>query len=338
MFSTIHRHTSEARGITGKGMLAAVLAVCALCWGACYRLAVGYPIAEDAAATPLWNAICRLLSGKELAYAAGMLLTLGGAYLLHRAGYALVLIREKTTLPFLFYVLLVSTNPEFLPLKATSVGVFFLILAFYELLSAYHDAEARSNAFNVGLLLGTGSLLWVHILWFLPLFWIGMYIFRTLNVRTFAATLIGVATVCWLLFGWCFFMDDSAPIDFALSHILSFRRFSVPDVTAAAAVEIYAAGMLAIVATINIFVHEYEDSRRSRHMLLFTALFAVWAFALYFLLEGGEEELLSTACGPVAVLMAHFFTTVRGWITTCLFFATVVLYVAMLFSRLWSFL
>ena len=54
----------------------------------------------------------------------------GGAFLVHRVNYALMLIREKTLLPFLFYALLTSTNPDFFPLKSTSVGVFCLILAF----------------------------------------------------------------------------------------------------------------------------------------------------------------------------------------------------------------
>lgn len=67
------------------------------------------------------------------------------AFLLHRANYVLVLIREKTMLPFLFYVLFISTNPDFFPLKSTSVGVFCLILAIYQLFTTYHDPEAREG-------------------------------------------------------------------------------------------------------------------------------------------------------------------------------------------------
>ncbi len=337
MFDTTHRHTNRAQGIAGKGTLAVVLAVCALCWGECFRLSVGYPIAEDAEAAPLWNAICRLLPDKAAAYAIGMLLMLGGAYLLHRASYALVLIREKTMLPFAFYVLLVSTNPSFLPLKATSVGAFCLTLAFYELLSAYHDPEARSNAFNVGLLLGVGSLLWMHILLFLPVFWIGMYIFLSLNVRTVAATLVGVATVYWLLLGWCFATGDYAQFDYALSGF-RFSLLTASDVSSATWIEISVAAMLTLIAIANIFIHEYDNSRRTRHYLSFTTTLAIWSFSLYFVFDHEAEEFLLAACGPVAVLTAHFFTTVRGWIITCLFWAIVVLYVALLFLRLWSFL
>lgn len=90
----------------------------------------------------------------------------GGAFLVHRVNYALMLIREKTLLPFLFYALLTSTNPDFFPLKSTSVGVFCLILALYQLFTSYHDPDATDKAYNASLIISIGSLLWIHILWF----------------------------------------------------------------------------------------------------------------------------------------------------------------------------
>ena len=122
---------------------APVLLACIACWVVSYLYSVGYPVYGEVSATPLWNTICQTLPGKEFTYIIGMALMFGGAFLLHRANYVLVLIREKTMLPFLFYVLFISTNPDFFPLKSTSVGVFCLILAIYQLFTTYHDPEAR---------------------------------------------------------------------------------------------------------------------------------------------------------------------------------------------------
>lgn len=185
-----------------------VLLACIACWVVSYLYSVGYPVYGEVSATPLWNTICQTLPGKEFTYIIGMALMFGGAFLLHRANYVLVLIREKTMLPFLFYVLFISTNPDFFPLKSTSVGVFCLILAIYQLFTTYHDPEAREKAYSAALLIGIGSLLWVHLLWFLPLFWLGMYNFRSLTSRTFIASLLGVATVYWFLLGWCVWQRD----------------------------------------------------------------------------------------------------------------------------------
>ena len=136
-----------------------VLLACMVCWVVSYLYSVGYPVYGEVSATPLWNAICQALPGKEFTYIIGMVLMAGGAFLLHRANYVLVLIREKTMLPFLFYILFISTNPDFFPLKSTSVGVFCLILAIYQLFTSYHDPEAREKAYSAALLIGIGSLL-----------------------------------------------------------------------------------------------------------------------------------------------------------------------------------
>ena len=90
---------------------APVLLACIACWVVSYLYSVGYPVYGEVSATPLWNTICQTLPGKEFTYIIGITLMFGGAFLLHRANYVLVLIREKTMLPFLFYVLFISTNP-----------------------------------------------------------------------------------------------------------------------------------------------------------------------------------------------------------------------------------
>lgn len=90
-----------------------VLLACIVCWVVSYLYSVGYPVYGEVSATPLWNTICQALPGKEFTYIIGMALMFGGAFLLHRANYVLVLIREKTMLPFLFYILFISTNPDF---------------------------------------------------------------------------------------------------------------------------------------------------------------------------------------------------------------------------------
>ena len=180
-----------------------MLCACIFCWdrGVCGFGRLSRVWRGDGSS--FMECLCLVLPGKLFTYLIGFLLMAGGAFLVHRVNYALMLIREKTLLPFLFYALLTSTNPDFFPLKSTSVGVFCLILALYQLFTSYHDPDATDKAYNASLIISIGSLLWIHILWFLPLFWLGMYNFRTLNIRTFVASLFGILTVYWFVFGWC---------------------------------------------------------------------------------------------------------------------------------------
>lgn len=314
------------------------LLACISCWAVSYAFSVGYPVYAEVSATPLWNAICQALPGKLFTYLIGMALMFGGAFLLLRANYALVLIREKTLLPFLFYVLFISTNPDFLPLKSTSVGVFCLILAIYQLFTSYHDSEARSQAYNTALLIGIGSLLWIHILWFLPLFWYGMYSFRTLNPRSFIASLLGVGTVYWFLLGWCVWQKDFTPFTVSFDILFKIRFLATTGFDWLSWTGIIAIGVLSFISSLNILTHENEDTLRSRQFLFFLIAMTVWAFALYFLYEQVSEEFLETACVPAAILIAHFFTVMRGKVIGWSFYFTLVLFIGLFFFRVWNFL
>lgn len=307
------------------------------CWVASYFHSVGYPVYGEVTAPPLWNAICQVLPGKAFTYTLGLLLMFGGAFLLHRANYILVLIREKTLLPVLFYVLFISTNPDFLPLKSTSLGVFCLILAIYQLFTSYHDPGAKSNAYNAALQIGIGSLLWVHILWFIPIFWIGMYTFRSLNMKTFIASLLGVGTVYWFLLGWCLWFGDFTPFTVPFAGLFKIRFLTATGLGLFDWIGIAVAAILTGVSALNIITHEYEDILRTRQYLSFLILLSVWAFALYFLYEQASEEFLETACIPASILIAHFFTVMRGRIIYWTFYSTLVLYFILSIIRIWNF-
>lgn len=315
-----------------------VLGACIVCWVVSYLHSMGYPVYAEVAATPLWESICKVLPGKFFTYLIGFILMVGGAFLLHRANVALVLIREKTLLPFLFYVLFISTNPDFLPLKSTSLGVFCLILAMYQLFIGYHDPEAKETSYNAALLVGIGSVLWVHLLWFLPLFWVGMWNFRSLTMRTFLASLLGVATVYWFVLGWCVWQKDFTPLTLPFSVLFKIRFLAIGNIVFLDWINILIIAAITVIASVNILSHEVEDSLRSRQYLSFLISMALWAFALYFLYEQSSEEFLETACVPSSILIAHFFSVTRGKPVFWSFFSMITILITTLFIRIWNFL
>lgn len=284
-----------------------MLCACIFCWIVGYVDSVGYPVYGEVTAPPLWNALCLILPGKLFTYLIGFLLMAGGAFLVHRVNYALMLIREKTLLPFLFYALLTSTNPDFFPLKSTSVGVFCLILALYQLFTSYHDPDATDKAYNASLIISIGSLLWIHILWFLPLFWLGMYNFRTLNIRTFVASLFGILTVYWFVFGWCVWEWDFTVFTIPFTSLFKIRFLAVLGTGIIDWIQIVLVAGLTIIASLNIVTHEYEDNLRTRQFLSFLIVMAIWSFGLFFIYEQSSEEFLEMACVPASILIALFF-------------------------------
>lgn len=314
-----------------------LIVACVACWIAGYVGSIGFPVYGEVTAPPLWNAVCVVLGDKLLTYLIGFLLMCGGAFFVHRANYALMLIREKTWLPFLLYALLTSTNPDFFPFKSASVGVFCLILALYQLFVSYHDPDSLDRAFNAGLILSAGSLLWVHLLWFLPLFWIGMYRFRSLTPRTLAASLFGVLTVYWFVLGWCVWQRDFTAFALPFASLFRIRPLAIEGAGIIDWAQILLVAGLTVLSAVNILTHEYEDNLRTRQFLSFLITMTIWSFGLFFLYEQSSEEFLEVGCVPASILIAHLFTVKRGKYLFWLFHLSVLSFIALLILRIWSF-
>lgn len=315
-----------------------LLAVCLACWMASFFLSVGYPVYGETTDTPLWNFICAHLPGKVATYLIGLVLMIGGAFLLNKTNYELTLIPGSARLIFLLYILFISTNPDFFPFKSTSLGVFCLIGAMYQLFTSYHDPESREKAYSAALLMGIGSLLWIHLLWFLPLFWMGMYRFRSLTPRTFAASLLGVLTVYWLLFGWCVWQRDFSFLTGPIGILADIHPFMADGIVLRDWMGILLIIALTLAASARIILGDEGNSLRSRQSLSFLVLMFVWALGLYFLYEETPEEFIETACIPASLLISHLFSVSRGKFMFYLFIVSTLALVFIFCNRLWNFL
>lgn len=316
-----------------------LIVICLVCWLSGYYVSPDDPVLGGSEGTPVWNWLSRFLPGRLFTYITSFLLMIGGGYLLYRFNYALGLIREKTFLPFLFFVLLSSTNPDFLSLRVTSIVFFCMLLAIYQLFTSYHNPSSTMNAFKATLLIAVSSLLWTPVLWFLPLCWIGMYNFRCLTSKTFMASVLGGVVVYWFVLGWTVWeMDFSVftiPFDWLFSF--GFTHFN-PEERWTDWVSLIYTVILAVIAFFNIRTHEHEDSLRSRQFLSFLMLFFIWALILAGICENYAEEFIHLASMPVTILYAHFFTSRRNRYTFWLFLFTILFYPFLLFVQLWNIL
>jgi hypothetical protein len=315
-----------------------LLSVSFFLWLAGYRASGGYPVEIEAWSTPLWKFVCQTLPGKAATYLMGLLLTVCGAFLIHRANYMLMIIREKTLSPFLLYILLISSNPNFFPLNSTSLGIFCLILSFYQLFTSYHDSGAIQKSFNAALFMGVGSLLWIHILWFLPIFWWGMYNFKSLTPRTFLSSFIGVGLVYWFLLGWCVWRHDYTPFTIPFMSLLDV---GLPDGFGASHliewIQILYVVFLTSIAIVNILLHEHDDSLRTRQFLSFLIVFLVASFSLFLLYKESSDELLDATCLPASILISHFFTVEKGKKRLWLYYILIIPFIIISLVRsLWT--
>jgi hypothetical protein len=219
-------------------------------------------------ATPLWDKISGFWPDKPYTYAIGAFLLCGMAASLQRANYFLIIIRGKTKLPFLLFLLLNSTNFGFIPLRPVSVAFFFLILCMYELFRAYLDRMDPGRAYKAMIYLGIGSLIWVHLLWFIPLFWYGMYQFRLLNLRSFTASFLGIITTYWILLGWCVWKHDFSMLSVSFQNLTAFTPVSLTDLVNFRQL-VYPFAALLMITTLSVYFrfHEFNVGLRTRQFI-----------------------------------------------------------------------
>ncbi|MDR3194744.1 MAG: hypothetical protein LBT76_05580 [Tannerella sp.] len=284
------------------------------CWIFQYYCA-GDPL-EPVSATPLWHWMSGLLTDRRSVYLAGMILLFASAGLLQRANYYLLIIREKTKLPFLLFFLLNSANFGFVPLRPVSVAVFFVLLCMVELFKSCQDGKTemtQGNAYKAMFCLGVGSLIWVQLFWMIPLFWYGMYQFRLLNVRTFAVSILGMITVYWLLGGWCAWKHDlSALTDVfrsasainipSLRELLSAERLITPA----------SAFILTVIVDISLRFHKANAGLRTRRFISFLLTSMKYLLPFLFLFETLETDFLCLFYLPASFLTAYVFSNTFG--------------------------
>lgn len=331
----MRREENEKRIIAGKRTFTFTILISIICWFAGYMDNIGFPVADSTHPMPLWRDLCNLILGKETAYFIGFIFMLGGAFLIHRINYMLNLIREKTVLPFLFFVLFMSTNPDFFSFKSALISVICLLLGMYQLFLSYHNPADCRRTFDWAALIALGSLFWVQIVWFYPLFWFGMYHLRSLSFRSFIASLLGAGTVYWFLLGWCVWIGNFSLFTGTFGSLFDFRVVLFKG----GILSLIGIGymlLLTLVASFNILAREYADNLRTREYLSFLIAFAAWALLFYFLYDYSSEDFLAIACVPISILLGHFFTV--GWNKwlSYLFFFTVILFITILFIRLWT--
>ncbi|MDR1455255.1 MAG: hypothetical protein LBJ01_06355 [Tannerella sp.] len=282
------------------------------CWVLEYHFSANYPL-HLTSSTPLWLRMTGWLPDRTSACLAGALLLFGMAALLQRASDYLIIFRYRTLLPLLLFLLLNSASFGFIPLRPASVAVFFLAPCMIELFKGYQQEEtegmAPGNACKVTFWLGVGSLVWIHLLWLLPLFWYGMYHFRQLTLRAIMASLLGIATVYWIVAGWCMWKHDFTELtdivrlwtDFdvvPLREYLTLNRLASPA----------AAFVYTVILGIVFQFHKHHVGLRTRQLISFLLVSARYLLPFLFLFETETADFLCIFSLPVSLLMAYFFS------------------------------
>ena len=237
------------------------------------------------------------------------------------------IIRQKTYLPAFFYLLLAGTNPLFFYDLRASVSGLLLLFCFCFLFDTYQNPLSQRKALNFSILLTLGSFYWPPLLLFFPLFWYEMLQIKSLNFKSFCASLIGVAVVGLFLLAWVIYQNDWAVFTQILSdwNTLWNFRFS-PAMRIDELLMHLFLGILFILSAIKILTTGISEKTQTKIFLGYLSLLIVIIFIFFFIQNQWEKEWLLILYVPLSMVLARYFTLSNRAFVTWLFLFTMVFF------------
>lgn len=257
------------------------------------------------------------------------------AYLLIEINTAFTLIRTRTTLHVCFYVFLTTACTFLHPLQqATFVPLCFLI-ALFQLFRSYESPQVSGSIFHAFFFIGVGSLMFPQLLYFVPLFYLGMINLRSLTPKSFFAGLLGLTVPYWFFFGYAFYYDKLGFFYRPLVEAVRFQPVSYHSLGGGQLISCAVITLISLISSIHYFNVSYLDKVRTRIFLFFLLAIEVWTYLLGALQPQHFNVLLQIQIIIGSILAGHLFILTRNRFSGIFFIVTFVILIALTLYNLW---
>ena len=144
-------------------------------------------------------------------------------YVIMELNTTYVLLRTYSRMVSCVFLCLTCCSSFLFPAIDGGIVALCYSIMFMPLFNGYQDRTSPGWNFYAFLALGVASLLWVQILYFVPLMWLYMVFgLRSMSWRTFMASLIGLITPYWFAALWFIFTED---IETPIAHFTQLAQF-----------------------------------------------------------------------------------------------------------------
>ncbi|MGL5318709.1 MAG: hypothetical protein ACRC9Q_08475 [Bacteroidales bacterium] len=237
------------------------------------------------------------------------------------------LIREKSTLPFVF---LVAIGQLYIGLNVSIASVatmFFLGVSYLFLFYAYQLEKSQRALFNYALFFSVASLFCIDLLWLSPLLFVALISMRVFYPKNIPAILFGlIAPYIIALFPY-FIQGRQAEI---LPQFQGMLTFQIPDFLSWSVVQYLHTGTtfgLILLTSLSAKLGLSQDKVRVRNSFDFLLLLFLSLSALSFFKPGAQVSLHWSADFVGAYFLANYFSTKKGTFVSYLFVITLFIYI-----------
>ena len=293
---------------TGRFTLPVVILICLLLWGSTFQE---------------WNELISL----------GVTIIIG--YVFIETNTTFNLIRTRTSMPVCLYWLIATALFFLHPFEWTNLVPLVFILATYQLFHSYESVSSSPFIFHSFLFIGLGSIAFPQLLYMVPMLWGSMIPFRAISIKSFFASIIGLMTPYWFIFGYALYFNEMhillTPLrEAAHLYPIDYSHLTLPEIASWGFIT-----LLLIVSGFHYWQISYMDKTRTRIYHSYLAIAGFWATLLSILQPVHWCEWLSIQLICTAFLCGHLFSLTRNRFSGIFFIVTFVLYILLMSFNLW---
>jgi hypothetical protein len=198
----------------------------------------------------------------------------------------------------------------------------FVVAAYLVLFQTYQDKTAVGKTYYAFLCLGLASMADIHILYYLPFFWLLMGTnLLSLSWRTWIASLLGLLTPYWFACSWLVYQADFTPL---VTHFAQLTDFVFPVNHARLSAGFMTVLALLFVATLIGIVHFLRKSFNDKIRIRMLFGFFIWMdlVSIVFLVVQPQQQdlLLRMIIINTSPLIAHFIALTSTRATNMAFY------------------
>lgn len=304
--------------------------VCISCWVFSYYNTTNFPLSTDSS---LWQLFYNLITNKAIACVTGFFLYIVTGYMMKKICDNEMITGVRSSLIFMLFMLMVSINGALATLTEANAVLLLLVFMLYYLFKLYQNPEATGIFFNAALLTALSSLFLPQMLLFMPLFWFGMYQFRSLSLKSFLATLTSIFSLFWILLVLCVWKHDYSLLTNYFGKIadINFISLNINDLRYAGVL------FLLILSFWSIKTGSFSNSVRIRQMLSFMLNMALWSLLMMVLYGKSSDLLAAVLYLPCSAIFAYMFENIRTKLRFYLYYLILAYWVFTFFLHVWTF-
>jgi len=217
------------------------------------------------------------------------------------------LLGRSSFLPALMYITASGLFTPFLVLSPPLICNFLVIWMLFKLFDLYKGESALSTAYDLGMIVAIGTLIYFPFIFFFLLIWIALIIFRPFNWREWTAGILGYATIFFFLAVFYYlhnqfdqFFDIWLPLGTKFPNRINITNYYNYLVL----IPVIVILGLCFVKLRQNFFKSYVQVRKSFQLLFF--MFLVAALSFYVRAQFNLNHFLLCAI-PAAVFFAYYF-------------------------------